>query len=272
MTNQPDKKVIPFLKWAGGKRWLVKSFSDRLDVRFQRYVEPFAGSGAVFFHLCPHNALIADMNPKLIETYQAIKDDWKRVAKELAKHGELHSKDYYYHIRSKRFRTLHKRAAQFIYLNRTCFNGIYRVNLKGEFNVPIGTKNRVLLGTDNFEEVSKKLQGAEIRCSDFEETLSQCGNGDFVFVDPPYTVKHNFNGFVKYNEKIFSWADQIRLRDAIISGAGRGAQFLISNADHECIHELYEDVGTMESANRNSFIAASSSKRGKTSEVLIRIE
>lgn len=271
MENLTAEKVTPFLKWPGGKRWLVKDFSNHLEKDYLRYVEPFAGSGAVFFHVYPEKALISDVNKQLVETYCSIRDEWQLIVKELGKHHRKHNKEYYYEIRKRTFSKRHQRAAQLIYLNRTCFNGIYRVNLKGEFNVPIGTKTNVLLDSDNFEEISRRMQGVDIRCSDFESTINECGEGDFVFVDPPYTVKHNFNGFVKYNEKIFSWADQVRLKNTIVKAVDRGAKFLISNADHESIRDLYEGVGEIECVNRNSVIAASSENRGKTTEVLINI-
>jgi DNA adenine methylase len=260
----------PFLKWAGGKRWLVANHTSLFPTEYNRYIEPFLGSGAVLFHLFPKKAMLSDINSDLITTYIAIRDDWRGVQRELRKHQRLHSKTYYYQMRDYRPQTPVTKAAKFIYLNRTCWNGLYRVNLKGEFNVPIGTKTSVIAETDDFEGLAKFLKNKRIIVSDFETTIDKANEDDFVFVDPPYTVKHNFNGFIKYNEKLFSWEDQIRLRNAISRAVKRGAKVLISNADHECIRELYEDVGSFLSLDRASIISGENEGRGRFSELLIR--
>jgi DNA adenine methylase len=269
LLNTEDNSP-PFLKWAGGKRWLVENYFNLLDVEFDRYIEPFLGSGAVFFKLNPKNAVLCDKNERLIETYTAIKNEWKKVEKFLRIHHRSHSKEYYYEMRAKKLRVPASRAAQFIYLNRTCFNGLYRVNLSGEFNVPIGSKKNVILDTDNFEAVSESLQKVSLRVGDFESVINDAGVGDFVFVDPPYTVKHNYNGFVKYNETIFSWDDQVRLRDAVNRAQKRGAKLLVTNACHDCIKELYEGMGEIITLNRASVMAGKSSARGRYEEVVIK--
>lgn len=261
--------IVPFLKWAGGKRWLVSSYPDFLAHPFDRYIEPFLGSGAVFFHLAPKNSILADRNEELIETYQAIKDDWKCVVQELKKHHNNHSKKYYYSIRDSKPRNSHTRAARFIYLNRTCWNGLYRVNLKGKFNVPLGTKTNVVLDTDDFEAVAELLKNADLRVSDFKTVIDIAGCGDLVFVDPPYTVKHNLNGFVKYNETLFSWEDQIRLRDCILNATKRGALVVLTNAYHRSVIKLYQDVGMHHRLQRKSILAADSKKRKLCDELLV---
>lgn len=262
--------ILPFLKWAGGKRWFVSAHPDFLSHPFNRYIEPFLGSGAVFFHLEPKKSILADRNEDLIETYQAIKDDWKNVEHELKKHHNNHSKNYYYSLRDSKPRNPYTRAARFIYLNRTCWNGLYRVNLKGKFNVPIGTKQRVILDTDNFEAVSRLLRNSDLMSDDFENVIELAGKNDFVFVDPPYTIKHNLNGFIKYNEKLFSWDDQKRLRDAVVRASARGAAIIISNANHHSVRELYKGIGTHKVLTRSSILAADSSNRGKYQELVIK--
>lgn len=262
--------IVPFLKWAGGKRWLTSTYFELLQQPFQRYIEPFLGSGAVFFHLAPKRALLSDSNHELIETYQVIRDDWRRVIKELRKHKRNHSKQYYYSVRSMRPRCPATRAARFIYLNRTCWNGLYRVNLRGEFNVPIGTKTSVFLDTDDFESISKLLTKAELRTSDFEDVIDEAGPKDLVFVDPPYTVKHNHNGFIKYNEKLFSWSDQERLRDAVIRAISRDALVVVANANHRSIRELYRGLGEHKILTRSSVLAANSRYRGEYQELIVR--
>lgn len=261
--------LMPFLKWAGGKRWLVEKHFHFFDIPHDRYIEPFLGSGAVFFKLQPTNSIIGDLNPELIATYLAIKEDWEKVLDALKEHSVRHSKDYYYKIRECDFAPSHEKAARFIYLNRTCWNGLYRVNLKGKFNVPKGTKDKVILGSDDFEAVSNILKRSEIVCGDFSAIIDLAENGDLVFVDPPYTVQHNNNGFIKYNEGLFSWNDQIRLRDSVREAVNRGARVLVTNANHECIHELYHNMGRHYVLDRASVISGVNKGRGRYQEMVI---
>ena len=184
-------------------------------------------------------------------------------------HSRLHSKEYYYSVRASLPQSIYQRAARFIYLNRTCWNGLYRVNRVGNFNVPIGTKNNVLLDTDDFERIARILQTATIMNSDFETIIDSAQEGDFIFADPPYTVKHNNNGFVKYNEDMFKWEDQIRLHDAIVRATNRNVKILVTNANHASIIELYSDFKKMV-ISRASVIAASSNNRGKYEELIIK--
>jgi DNA adenine methylase len=159
-----------------------------------------------------------------------------------------------------------------IYLNRTCFNGIYRVNCKGEFNVPMGTKTSVVLDTDDFETISKLLQNVALTVGDFSEVISQANVDDFIFADPPYTVRHNLNGFVKYNEKLFSWEDQERLAQELVQAKERGAKIMMTNANHKCIRELYGDMGfKFKTVSRYSPIAASSDNRKQFEELIISV-
>lgn len=262
--------LIPFMKWPGGKRWFTQRHLNLLPEKFDRYFEPFLGSGAVYFSIQPKIAVISDRNEELINTYQAIKSDWHALVSLLQKHQKNHSTDYYYKIRAEKPRNLISKAARTIYLNRTCFNGIYRVNLNGEFNVPIGTKDKVLLDTDNFPAVASLLSGADILSKDFEEIIDMSSKGDFIFIDPPYTIKHNNNGFIKYNEHLFSWHDQIRLRDAIIRAKNRGALILMSNANHQCVHELYADIGDLFVLSRASLISGSINGRGTYTELFLK--
>jgi DNA adenine methylase len=262
--------VKPFLNWAGGKRWLVANHDDLLRVSHDRLVEPFVGSGAVFFHLEPSAALLSDANPRLIEAYTAVRDEPERVLDLLKVHRRRHSTEYYYHVRDQRFRTPATRAAQLIYLNRTCFNGLYRVNLQGRFNVPKGSKDAVIFPDDDFVAWSQALSGSELRACDFQKTIDDAVEGDFLYADPPYTVKHNMNNFVKYNEHIFSWSDQVRLRDALVGASRRGVAVVVSNADHPSIRELYSDGSWhLYPVSRHSRLAASSDHRKRTTELLI---
>lgn len=260
----------PFLNWAGGKRWLVSRHAVILDAPCERLVEPFLGSGAVFFHLEPERALLSDANPRLIETFAAVRDAPCDVLGVLQEHQRKHSVEYYYHVREQRLRKSTTRAAQFIYLNRTCFNGLYRVNLEGRFNVPKGSKDAVLLPDDDFLAWSELLKGAQLRAGDFADSIGEAGPGDFVYVDPPYTVKHNMNNFVKYNERIFSWADQVRLHESLAAATQRGARVVLSNADHRSIRTLYRDPEWAKvKLGRHSRLAAASDHRKPTTELVI---
>lgn len=266
--NAQDK-CLPFLKWAGGKRWFVSRFLGIVPTHFGCYFEPFLGSGALFFALRPQRAVISDLNADLIETFSAIKENWKAVSSVLRIYHRLHSKRFYYQIRDSSPSSKAKRAARFIYLNRTCWNGLYRVNIHGEFNVPIGTRNSVLLNSDDFRLASGLLKRASIISSDFESIISRARRGDLVFADPPYVTAHSQNGFLKYNEKLFSWADQVRLMESLRGAKTRGAQVVATNADTPSIRRLYEKSFSMYSATRSSLIAGSPARRGTRSELVI---
>lgn len=257
----------PFLRWAGGKRWLAGQ--DLLHIPEDvRIVEPFLGGGALFFSRSWRRALLSDVNPFLVNAYNRMKFDHVELFNLVIEHFSNHSEAYYYKVRERMGRITLQDAADFIYLNRSCYNGLFRVNLSGKFNVPIGTKLFEISDFSEFEAWSKKLSVAEVRLSDFEEIVLDCREGDFIFADPPYTVNHNSNGFIEYNEKIFSWEDQVRLHDSLISASERGVNFILTNADHSSIRELYSDCCAT-FVERGSEMAGQSSYRGKTTELLI---
>ena len=258
----------PFIKWAGGKRWLLNDPSFGLPQFSGRYIEPFLGGGAVFFHLAPHKAILSDINERLINTYRAIRDEWPLVQACLAEFQHKHSKQFYYEERCREHSSSPLRAAQFLYLNRTCFNGLYRENLKGQFNVPLGTKTQVMLLDDNFGMASEMLSQADLRTGDFESVVAEAMEGDLVFLDPPYTTAHNCNGFVKYNQKIFTWDDQKRLMEAIRLAKQRGAHIVLTNADHDSIRKLYVDLCVPTIVSRASVISGSANSRRGTTEAL----
>lgn len=258
----------PFLKWAGGKRWLANSGQLPMPKSYNRYLEPFLGGGAIFFHLAPEAAILSDVNSELIQLYTTLRDKPAEIMAVMQRHHVLHSSEYYYMVRSLVPADEVERAARTLYLNRTCWNGLYRVNLKGVFNVPIGTKNSVVFEGEDFGIISGMLAGAVLSCCDFQDTVDQAGDGDFLFVDPPYTVRHNMNGFVKYNENLFSWDDQVRLCYAVKAAIGRGAAVVVTNADHESVRGLYKDICDYRPVSRASVLASESRRRGKTTEAL----
>jgi len=261
-------RIKPFLKWAGGKRWLTSAGVLPAAGRYERYIEPFLGSAAVYFHLLPKAAILSDLNDDLIHLFRTIRSDPATFRAAMEEHQRQHCSQHYYAVRSSDPVDPISRAARFLYLNRTCWNGLYRVNLKGEFNVPIGTKDSVLFPDDNFHAVAAALAGAELISSDFERVIDRSKQGDLVFVDPPYTVRHNFNGFLKYNESIFSWADQVRLAECVTAAVARGAAVIVTNANHESVQELYKDAFMYREIKRASVLAANSAKRGPTTEAI----
>jgi DNA adenine methylase len=259
----------PFLKWAGGKRWFITHYSSLLPNSYNRYIEPFLGSGSVFFHLEPSKSVLSDKNSELIMTYTAIKNNPEEVYKILKKHASKHNTEYYYIVRNQKPRIGVYIAARMIYLNRTCWNGLYRVNLHGKFNVPIGTKNKVIYENESFSDISKILKNAEIVCCDYQDIVDDAESGDFLFIDPPYTVKHNFNGFIKYNEELFSWEDQIRLAECAIKAKERGAKVIITNANHESVTSLYKNGFSLKVITRSSIISGNPKYRKKCEEAVL---
>jgi DNA adenine methylase len=262
-------RITPPLKWAGGKRWLISRYPGLFPANFNRYIEPFVGSGAVYFSLKPRSALLADRNDELINFYTAVQHDPALLLRKLRVHARRHSAQYYYRVREDVPVAQYERAARFLYLNRTCWNGLYRENRQGKFNVPIGTKTNVLLPTDDFVALSSLLKTAKLMPSDFEPVLELAKSGDFLFVDPPYTATHNNNGFIKYNQHIFQWEDQKRLARAIGRAVRRGVQVLATNANHDAIKNLYKGYEQLV-VDRSSVIAGASSARARYEEVIVK--
>ncbi len=259
-----------FLKWAGGKNWFVKHQSYRVPDYYERYIDPFVGGGALYFYLEPERAIINDVNSELITTYRAIQNQWQRVERKLREHARRHDEDYYYRIREMRPRQEYSIAARMIYLNRTCFNGIYRVNREGRFNVPIGSPHPVITNSDRFEERSRILQGTIISEGDFEPIINQAMEGDFVFCDPPYAVLEE-NRFVSYTRNEFNWNDQIRLRDALVRALERNVQIILTNVNHPEVRALYEGIDgfTLDEVTRYSSISGTNEGRQQYSELIV---
>lgn len=263
--------VVPPLKWAGGKRWFAANHKSLIPKEFNKYIEPFVGSAALFFDMQPKEALLADLNQELINLYTVIRDKPKDLAKKMRQHQRNHNFDYYYKMRAMDCQTDLTKAARTLYLNRTCWNGLYRVNLKGEFNVPKGTKDKVVVDTDDFPLLASVLKNIDLKCQDFELSINSAKSGDFLFVDPPYTVAHNNNGFVKYNQNLFSWDDQIRLRNAVLKAARRGVHIVVTNANHQSVKDLYVDKAfSVQVVARASTISGASKSRGKFEEIVIQ--
>lgn len=258
----------PFLRWAGGKRWLKSKIDELVKINnYENYHEPFVGGGAILFHLNPNNAFISDANKELIDTYIAIKENSGKVIENLKKLKR--DKESYYLIRSQNFENYFEKAAKFIYLNQMSFNGIYRVNASGGYNVPYGNREKFEFDYDNISLVSEFLQKTTIQHCDFQDSLKNIRENDLVFLDPPYTIAHNMNGFVQYNQKIFSLDDQHRLTKAIDQIKQIGANYILTNAAHKKVKEIFDkENDTLLEISRSSVVGGRNSIRGKYSEYL----
>lgn len=263
----------PFLKWAGGKSQLISQYIPYLPKQFTNYYEPFLGGGAIFFYLYCHqptfSAFLTDINPELINTYSCIRDNVEQLILLLAEHQKRHNKEYYYEVRSRNKGTSIERAARLIYLNKTCFNGLYRENSKGEFNVPIGRyKNPKICNAELLRSVSVALQSIQIEVRHFETVLDSAKSQDFVYFDPPYYPLSITSNFTAYSHYSFNESHHIRLKKTFTELARREVKVMLSNSDCPFIRELYREFKIYEiSASRA--INSDAKKRGKITELLI---
>lgn len=249
---------------------MIAKYQHIFPAEYNHYYEPFLGGGSAFFFLMPKYATISDINDELINAYRIMARNPSMLRTHLIQHQEHHSTDYYYLIRGNIPNNDVERAARFIYLNRTCFNGMYRVNRLGEFNVPIGTKKQFIDDVGKFEEYAELLRNVNIRKQDFYDAIRDADHGDFIFADPPYTIAHNQNSFIKYNEKLFSWKDQKRLLNALTKARDRGTMIISTNAYYPELQKMYEDnLFYTQSLHRFSSISGLMIGRGTQEELLI---
>ena len=268
------EETYPIVKWVGGKRQLMFELLKNMPENYNRYFEPFIGGGALFFELQPVNAYISDMNEELINLYQVVRDNVDELVADLQKHDI--SKEYFMEIRNidrteeyKNWSNIQK-ASRFIYLNRTCFNGMYRVNSKGEFNVPFGHyKNPRIVDENNLINCSNLLQKTEIKHADFSEILKKVKKGDFVYFDPPYVPLSETSSFTSYTKDGFDMDMQFKLRDVCDELDSMGVKFLLSNSDTKLVNELYENYN-IKKVFASRQINANADGRGKITEVLVR--
>ena len=266
----------PFVKWVGGKRSLIKQLATRLPDRFNAYCEPFLGGGALFFALRSitgggaDSFCLSDINLDLITAYQVIQRDAAPLIAKLRQHAQKHNREYYYSTRKQHhLQDRIETAARFIYLNKTCFNGLWRVNSKGEFNVPMGSDPKpAICQEDNLRACHDALQGVDIRWQDFRKT--RAAKGDLVYFDPPYHPLNATSSFTSYAVNGFTPQDQTELRDLCLALDRQGVKLMVSNSDTAFIHELYQspifNIATVQAprmVNRNP------DKRGAVNELLI---
>ncbi len=274
-----SEKAKPFVKWVGGKRQLLKQFRDlglyppeKFDAVKNTYFEPFVGGGAVFFDLLPKNAALSDMNNELVVTYNVIKNDVEALIQSLKKHQN--DKDYFLKIRAKDIKKLSdvEIASRFIYLNRTCFNGLYRVNKSGGFNVPFGdNKNALICDQENLRKVSLELQKVQIKHQDYKEVLKRAKKGDFIYFDPPYYPVSKTSSFTSYTAGVFLDKEQTELRDVFVELHKRGCFVMLSNSDTPFINKIYSGLKGVKinKVFAGRAINSKGSGRGKITEVLV---
>jgi DNA adenine methylase len=261
-------KIKPILRWAGGKNWLVKYLDTLLPTNgFKNYHEPFLGGASMFLSINPSKkSFLSDLNKDLIDTHIAIKEYPEQVINILKTFQN--TEEFYYKIRGIELNDLIENAAKFIFLNQTSFNGIYRVNLQGKYNVPFGYRTKDFIEPENIRLVSLRLQNSHLFNGDFYECSRNIKKGDLIFLDPPYTVSHNNNGFIKYNQKLFSLNDQYRIKILIELIKRKEAYYILTNAAHKTILEIFEKGDRLIEMNRASLIGGLKAKRGQTSEYI----
>jgi DNA adenine methylase len=272
MTAFPDVKATPFLKWAGGKGRLLAQYASHFPRDCATYYEPFCGGGAVFFDRAPGRAVLSDINPELVNVYACVRDDVEGVIALLSEHAACHSPAYYYAVRARQPADLAPvaRAARVIYLNHTCFNGLYRENARGVFNVPLGRYTHpAICDAANLCAASRALQSAAVIHAPFDHVLERALPGDLVYFDPPYVPLSATSSFTSYSRHAFGPAEQARLRDVFAELGRRGVRALLSNSDCAITRDLYRafPIVTITAARA---INAKADRRGKITEILVR--
>ena len=271
-----NNQLKPFLKWVGGKRQLLPEIFAHLPKQYKTYYEPFLGGGALLFALQPNQAIINDLNADLMTCYQVVRDSPDELILELKKHKN--QEEYYYEVRNwdrredYQDRSLAQRASRTIFLNKTGYNGLFRVNSQGQFNVPRGDyKNPCFFESENIRAVSSYLKNNQVKLLslDFEKALQDAENGDFIFFDPPYDTMSRTACFTGYTQNGFNRDEQRRLKEFCDQLNRRGCKFLLCNAYTDFIRELYKDYNQTKVLARRA-VNSNPQKRGKVDEILIK--
>jgi DNA adenine methylase len=267
----PLKKATPFVKWAGGKRQLLRVLREHLPQTFGTYYEPFVGGGALFFELLPRRAVLADSNARLIRAYLGVQHDVERVISLLREYP--HTKDFFDRLKREVIDNAADAevAAWLIYLNKTGYNGLYRVNSKNLFNVPYGRYARPnICDAENLRACAEALRGADVRCADFADATSGASRGDFVYFDPPYVPRSDSSYFTSYTARGFGAAEQERLRDVALALKRRGVCVLLSNSATQLVENLYSRHFELVPVMAKRRVSRDTGNRGAVKEYLIR--
>jgi DNA adenine methylase len=263
-------KAGPILKWAGGKRRLLPEILPRLPEQFERYFEPFLGGAALYFAVLPQRAMLTDLNAELINVYSCVRDSVEELIEDLKRHR--YEREYYYRMRGKDPRRMRdiRRASRMIYLNRTCFNGLYRVNRRGQFNVPFGRyTNPVICQEDRLRVVSQVLQSSQLQTSGYADAVQEAQKGDFIYFDPPYQPITPTANFTSYTSSSFGEQEQRALAAQFAELTERGVSCMLSNSDTPLTRELYADFN-LEFIDAPRAISRDPSKRRSVVEILVR--
>lgn len=270
------KKGVSFIKWAGGKKQLLEQFKEHFPKKIERYFDPFVGGGAIAFYILkkykPKEVFISDINEELINVYLVVQNNVEELIEILKEYKKEHSKEVYYEVRAEdpRFLSDVSRAGRFIYLNKTCFNGLYRVNSKGEFNVPIGSyKNPGICQEEDLREISELLKDVKIRVLSFEKVLEDAKKEDFIYFDPPYYPLKKGKSFTTYTKGNFLEEEQKKLAEVFKKLDDRGCKVMLSNSDTKFIKDLYKDY-PIKFVKATRMINCDASKRGKINEVVVK--
>lgn len=271
VKKSEETQAKPILKWAGGKTQLLGELLPKVPKSYSRYIEPFFGGGAMFFALQPENAIIADSNPEIINMYREVADHVDDVIKYLEQYEN--TSDMFYTVRSQEWTTLQKTeaAARTIYLNKTCFNGLYRVNKQGQFNVPYGKyKNPRICDEEGLKAASNALRKADILCGDYLLVLEHYAQpGDFVFLDPPYLPISEYADFKRYTKEQFYEEDHVELAKMIMTLHERGCYIILTNSNHPLVHELYAPFNIDVIQTKRHISCNGSSRKGE--DVIVTI-
>ena len=269
--------ISPILKWVGGKRQLLDEIMPNINHNCSTYIEPFVGGGAVFFELQPNKAIINDYNTELINVYEMVRYNPDELIKALQEHDKNNSEEYFYEVRgldrTKEFGNLDniEKAARILYLNKTCYNGLYRVNSAGQFNSPYGKyKNPNIVNATTIKAMSKFLNksGIEILNGDYKVAMRRARKGAFVYLDPPYMPISSSSSFTGYTENGFGYDKQVELKQECDKLRSKGISFLLSNSDCLEIRDLYYDY-SIRTVQAKRSINSNAKKRGEINEVLI---
>jgi len=264
-------KVKPFLKWAGGKTQLIPEIIKRMPPKFNKYIEPFVGGGALFFFLNPPLSIIADSNPELINVYRCIRDNVEVVIMHLQGISifldNMTPEELFYKIRKDNFEYLDRfyACARTIYLNKTCFNGLYRLNKKGHFNSSFGKyKNPTIFDPENLRKVSEILQNNLTICGDYKEVLLEnAKEGDFIFLDPPYIPISKYSDFKRYTKEQFYEEDHRKLADEVKRLQKLGCHIILTNSNHPLVYELYGDFQIDIISTKRNISSDAKTRRGE---------
>lgn len=261
--------ATPIFKWPGGKRALLSQLLPFVPAKFGTYFEPFAGGAALFFALAPERAVVSDLCRPLMNAYCVVKNDVEALIGCASNYN--YSRELFDEVRARNFDegSVVERAADFLFANKTSFNGLFRVNTKGQYNTPFGKyTNPTICDADALRQASQRLQETALLCGDFADAVVAAEAGDLVYFNPPYDPRSSTSSFTKYNAKGFPWSEHVRLHEVALELRAKGVHVILSNADTPAVHELYKDFN-IEAVHARRAINSNARKRGPVTELIV---